>query len=301
LLEPESPHVLMMVTTTEEIGAQTNSAGWWWKRQVSFVVPVIWNRNGKDMVVLASAVTFADSQLAATTAREIGPEVIAAELYAPPDSWLDHAGPQADRRLLWLATNVLPALDVDAEAKQRVMLEVLATDHHIADAVAMPVAIPDDDMELCIVARRRIRDATDPESYAYQEWFSQNLLSHRPGPASWQLSAAKLEVRIHNYPDRLDLVGRLALDVDRLEHGKSQHPGRGWEGATVNVIATGFAWATLNVTHECNTSLAVRSHDADWTLPKRPPGATPCEPRVNDAFYRMLLAFGNQPDLKPHD
>jgi len=27
LLEPETPHVLMMVTTTEEMGAQTNSAG----------------------------------------------------------------------------------------------------------------------------------------------------------------------------------------------------------------------------------------------------------------------------------
>ena len=297
LLEPDRPHVLMMVTTSEEMGAQVNSAGWWWKRQVSFFVPVIWTRNGKEMVALVSAATFADSQLAATTAREIGPEVIAAELYAPPDTWLDYAGPQAGRRLLWLATNVLPALGVDAEAKQRVMLEVLALDHHMADAAPMPEgALPDDDMRLCIVARRRVRDATDPDAIAYDEWFSQNLISRQPGPQSWKLSTAALEVRIHQYPDRLDLVGRLALEVDRLEHGKSQHPSRGWEGTIVNVIPTGFAWATLDVTHECNTSLAVRSHEGPWTPPARPPGTTPCEPQDNSAFYRMLAAFGALPD-----
>jgi hypothetical protein len=307
LLGEVRPRVLMMVTTSEEMGAQVNSAGWWWKRQVSFFVPVIWTRNGKEMVALVSLTTFADSQFAATTAREIGPEVIAADLYAPPDSWLDFAGPQADRRLLWLATNVLPALDVDAEAKQRVMLEVLALDHHIADGTAvLPAASLPAEARLCIVARRRIRDATDPEAYAYEEWFSQNLISRSIAPGDgrpalgWQFSSAALEVRIHQYPDRLDLVSRLALDVDRLEHGKSQHPGRGWEGAIVNVIATGFAWATLDVTQECNTSLAVRTHDFPWTAPVRPPGALPCEPQVNDAFYALIAALASQPDPKRH-
>jgi hypothetical protein len=303
LLEPTKSHVLMMVTTSEEMGAQTNSAGWWWRRQVSFYVPVIWSRPGKDdMVALVSAVTFADSQLAATTAREIGPEVIAAELYAPPDSWLDYAGPTADRRLLWLATNVLPALDVDAEAKQRILLEVLALDPRVAEAVPMAASIAaEGDMRLCMIARRRIHDATNPDAIAYEEWFSQNLISYKPGPQSWRFSSAELELRIHQYPDRLDLVSRLALDVDRLEHGKSPRPGRGWEGAMVNVIPTGFAWATLDVTHECNTSLAVRSHDGPWTAPLRPAGATPCEPQVNAAFYAMLAAFGSQPDPHRHD
>jgi hypothetical protein len=307
LLEPPPgqasfpPRVVMMVTTSEEMGAQINSAGWWWKRQVSFYVPVIWTRNGKEMVALVSMATFADSEFAATTAREIGPEVIAADLYAPPDSWLDFAGPRADRRLLWLATNVLPALDVDAEAKQRVLLEVLALDQHIGDCVpVMPPAAAPEDTRLCIVARRRIRDATDPEQYAYEEWFSQNLISRNIGPTGWQSSTAAIEVRIHQYPDRLDLVGRLALDVDRLEHGKSQHPGRGWEGAIVNVIPTRFAWANLDVTQECNTSLAVRNHGGPWTAPVRPAGATPCEPQVNDAFYRLVAGFVAEPDPERH-
>jgi hypothetical protein len=271
------------------------------------------------MVVLVSAVTFADSQLATTTAREIGPGVIAAELYAPPDAWLDYAGPRADRRVLWLATNVLPALDVDAEAKQRVMLEVLALHAPIvaeappppppsgpdATGPAPTASVPRTtgplgDIEFCILARRQIRDATDPEAIAYDEWFSQSLVSRGIGTDTWQFSDTPLEVRIHQYPDRLDLVGRLALDVDDLEHGKSQRAGRGWEGAVVNVIATGFAWATLDVTHRCNTSLAVRTHEGPWTEPVRPMTAVPCEPETNDAFYRMISGFGTWPDSRRH-
>ncbi|HEU4731218.1 MAG TPA: acetoacetate decarboxylase family protein [Kofleriaceae bacterium] len=303
LLEPERPHVLMMVTTSEQMSAQVNSAGWWWKRQVSFVVPVIWTRDGKDMVALVCPMTFADSQLATTTAREIGPDVTAAELYAPPDTWLDHAGPEADRRLLWLATNVLPALDVDAEAKQRVVLEVLSLTERPGQA-ARPapsvLVVPPGDMKLCIVARRQIRDATDPEAIAYDEWFSQNLVASQTGDRTWQFSDAAIEVRVHQYPAPLDLVTQLALDIDRIEHAKSERAGRGWEGAMVNVLATGFAWSTLDVTHTCNTSLAVRSHDGPWTRPVRSANAAPCEPEVNEAFYRMLAAFGARPDPDHH-
>ncbi len=284
---PGPPFVLMMVTTSEEMGAQTNSAGWWWKRQVSFYVPVTWSRK-PDTVVLLSMITFADSELAATTAREIGPEVIAADLHSPPDSWLDYAGPSADRRLLWLATSVLPAIDVDAETKQRVLLELLALQPPATAAATPPASPPDtpplflpdiptSGMPMCIIARRRVRDATDPGRYAYEEWFSQNLTA-RSGPDQlrWQLSADRIELRIHQYPDQLDLVGRLALQVGQLEHSKSQRAGRGWEGATVNVIPTGFAWATLDVTQECSTSLAVRSQGGPWHDPrKEPPSAPP--------------------------
>ncbi|HEY0476728.1 MAG TPA: hypothetical protein VGD37_04345 [Kofleriaceae bacterium] len=300
LVDPAQPRVLMMVTTSEEASARVNSAGWWWKRQVSFFVPVIWNRNGTDMVALVSAITFADSQLATTTGREIGPDVTRAELYAPPDTWLDHAGPRADRRLLWLATDVLPALDVDAETKQRVLLEVVALDHHIADAAPIPALDPPlGDVKLCIIARRQIRDASDPAAIAYDEWFCQNLASQETGCDGWRVSPAQLELRIHQYPDALDLVTRLALDVPRLEHSKSDRPGRGWEGAIVNVIPAGFAWATLDVVHRCNTSLAVRSHGGPWTVPVRSPKTEGCEPEVNEAFYRMLTMFGAVPDMKP--
>ncbi|HEX8111462.1 MAG TPA: hypothetical protein VF516_27215 [Kofleriaceae bacterium] len=275
-----TPFVIMMVVTSEEMGAEVNSAGWWWKRQVSFCVPVTWTPRHPwpasirkpGPVALLSMATFVDSELAATTAREIGPEVIAANLYAPPDSWLDHDGPRADRRLLWLSTTVLPALDVGAEAKQRVLLELLAVNPaHIAPGAraAMPEVappnIPDDGMPICILARRRIRDATDPGTYAYQEWFSQHMLSRRlPDCPGWQLSPDPLELRLHQYPDPLDLVRYLTLHVSDSEYTKSQRPGRGWEGATVNVITTGFAWATLDVTQECNTSLAVCSHGTWW-------------------------------------
>jgi hypothetical protein len=281
------PFVIMLVTTSEEMGAQTNSAGWWWKRQVSFCVPVIWTPpDGPGSVALLSMATFVDSELAATTAREIGPEVIAANLYAPPDSWLDYAGPRADRRLLWLATNVLPALDVDAETKQRILLELLALEPSgapVAPALAdrAPPTIPPDGMPMCVLARRRIRDAaSDPglPPYAYQEWFCQHLFSRAASDClGWQFAPTPLELRIHQYPDPLDLVGGLALKVGGLEHFKSAHPGRGWEGATVNVISTGFVWATLDVTQERNTSLAVYSHGT-WRRPGEggvPPGPVP--------------------------
>ncbi len=280
---PGPPFVLMMVTTSEEMGAETNSAGWWWKRQVSFYVPVTWDRR-PNTVCMLSMITFADSELAATIAREIGPEVIAADLVAPSDSWLDYAGPSADRRLLWLATSVLPAIDVDAETKQRVLLELLAlhpSDAPDAPPTPPPLVLPDipaSGMPMCIIARRRIRDATDPGTYAYEEWFTQNLTA-RCGPEHlrWRTGTDPLELRIHQYPDPLDLVDSLALQVRQLEHNKSQRTGRGWEGATVNVIPTGFAWATLGVTQECNTSLAVRSQGGPWHPPIQaaPPGPPP--------------------------
>jgi hypothetical protein len=273
----------MMITTSEEMGAQTNSVGWWWKRQVSFFVPVLWTSpharaaGAPGAAALLSMITFADSKLAATISREIGPEVIAAELSAPPDAWLDHAGPLADRRLLWLATNVLPAIDVDAEAKQRVLLELLGcphpgtSDRASATADVRPPDIAADGMTMCILARRRTRDATDPATYAYEEWFSQHMIARSsPDHHPWQAGPQRLELRIHQYPDDLDLVGRLALHVAELEHTKSPRTGRGWEGTTVNVIPTNFTWATLGVTEERDTSLAVRSHGGPWQSPQQP-------------------------------
>lgn len=288
----DRPHVLMLVTTSEQMAAQVNSAGSWWKRHVAFFVPVIWTRDGVDRVAAISMVRFTDSRLAATIAREIGPDVIAADLHAPPDAWLDHAGPIADRRLLWLATSTLPAQGVDAEAQQRVLLEVLARE----PGGGAPGASPNfagGDARLCVLGRRRFRDASDPESIAYDEWFSQNLIVRTGASAGWQFSPAALEVRIHHYPDRLDLVGRLALDAEHREYGKSERPGRGWEGAIVHVVPAGFAWATLDVTQACNTSLAVRSHGGPWTQPARPAGAAPCAPQANDAARHLLEALAN--------
>jgi len=263
-------------------------------------VPVIWTRNGKEMVVLASAVTFADSQLAATTAREIGPEVIAAELYAPPDSWLDYAGPQADRRLLWLATNVLPALDVDAEAKQRVMPRSSRSITTSPTQWRCRSRSPTTTWSCASSRAAGFRDATNPESYAYEEWFSRTALAQaRPGEL--RLSAAKLRGS-HPQLSRSPRSRRSPRARRRsLEHGKSQHPGRGWEGATVNVIATGFAWPRSTSPTSATTSSRVRSHDGDWTLPKRRRAPRRASRGSNDAFYRMLLAFGNQADLHPHD
>lgn len=282
------PRVLMVVTSCEDIGAP-GSAGRWWTREVSFLVPVIWTRHGKDIAALVSAITFADGELAAIAARDTGSEVISAELHAPADPWLDHAGPTADRRLLSLTTSALPALGVDAQAEPRVLLEVVALDRRAAEPAALPCAAPADrDLRLCIVARRRIRDAADPEAIAHDEWFCHHLISHRRGGPGWQRGAGALEVRVHPYPERLDLVGRLALEVARRE------------GSMVHVVPSAFAWAMLDVTHQSSTSLAVRTHDAPWTRPVHPPGAAPCEPQADDAFHRMLAAFGAMPDRCRH-
>jgi hypothetical protein len=298
LIDPDQPLVLMVVTTSEEMGAQVNSAGWWWNRQVSFCVPVLWARNGrgKDTMTLISVTTFGDSQLSTTIANEIGPNVICAELYAPPDSWLDHEGPSADRRLLWLTTNVLPAIDVGAEATQRVLLEVLALHGGGAAPPRVPSKLQPGDLAFNFIARRQIRD-TNLRDAAYDEWFSQDMIARNTSPEAWQVSDAALEVRIHQYPDRLDLVNHLQLQVDRTEYAKSELPGRGWEGAMVNVIKPlWFAWTTANVTHQSNTILAV-NRSGVWIPPLEARGF---EPAPDDAAVRMLAAFGFRADPLRH-
>jgi hypothetical protein len=234
LLDADRPRVVMVVSTA---GAQ---------HQVAFLVPVIWSRDGVDTVALVSALTFTDG-----TAADSDPEAIAADIEASP-------GSSPGATLLSLTTNVLPVVDQpappfggaaargqapvvdrDTEAEPRVVLEVHA---HEPSPVATARALPGD---LCILARRRIRDATDPDAFAYEEWFHQRVIAR-----NWQRASAALAVHIHPYPAPLDLVGQLALAID--PGPRSTH--------MINVTSS----ATLDVTYEATTSLAVRIDRGAW-------------------------------------
>jgi hypothetical protein len=256
--------VVMAVATADRMAAGGTSVGPTWQRRVAFFVPVIWTRDHDETVALLSIATFADTEFA-KTAQHVGSDVIGAELHAPPDAWLDHGGPEADRRVLWLATSVLPGVNVGAEVATRVVLEVLAR------ASRRPLAHPPAPVArattpLPVIGRRQIVDARDPEAFAYQEWFCANMQLDGPADGDWHVGEAALEVRLHRYPGPIDLVTRLGLapEIDRQEVGPSVDQGRVWEGAAVDVIPAESAWATVAVTHASNTRLCVKLHDHPW-------------------------------------
>jgi hypothetical protein len=276
--------VLLVVATSEQMGAGGNSAGQWWQRRLSFFVPVIWTRDGQDTVALLSITTFAETAFA-KTAQQVGTDVIGAELHAPPDAWLEYGGPEADRRVLWLATNVLPGVNVDAEAAERILLEVIARRPPHPLPTSPPPAAVRPPTPLLVVGRRQIRDARDPDTLAYQEWFCANMHAQCPADGNWHFNEADLELRLHRYPGQIDLATLLGLDtapgteIDQLEFGQSVNQGRVWEGALVNVIPTRSGWSNLAVTHESNTSLCVKIHDRDWTPPPAPRPPHPVDAR----------------------
>jgi hypothetical protein len=200
------------------------------QHQVAFLVPVIWSRDGVDTVALVSALTFTDG-----TAAGGDPEALAAELEVSPGSWREPGA-----TLLSLTTNVLPVVDRDTEAEPRVVLEV-----HACEALpGVPPTRPDH-LARCILARRRIRDATDPDAFAYEEWFHQRVIAR-----NGQRGTQALAVHVHPYPAPLDLVGQLALATD--PGPRSTH--------MINVTSC----ATLDVTYGAITSLAVRIDRGPW-------------------------------------
>jgi hypothetical protein len=208
LLDADRPRVVLVVSSA---GAQ---------HQVAFFVPVIWSRDGVDTVALVSALTFTDG-----TAADTDPEALAAEI-------------EVGATLLSLTSNVLPVVHRDTEAEPRLVLEV-----HACEATAgVPPVLPDD---LCVVARRRIRDATDPDAFAYEEWFHQRVIAR-----NGQRGTQALAVHVHPYPAPLDLVGQLALATD--PGPRSTH--------MINVTSC----ATLDVTYGAITSLAVRIDRGPW-------------------------------------
>jgi hypothetical protein len=305
-LAPVVPTVFMAVMTSEEMTAESNNLGWWWQKQVAFFIPVQWtpgpdapDRSEGSVWLLASPLAFADGQMATNVAREFGSYMVRANIVSPPDSWLDHDGPRSGRRHMWLSTEVLPALNVDAEGMERVLLEILEVESGGAPLAPWPrppmPAFPDPETSFSVLGLRQIRDAHDPDQPAFLEWFTQNLRARPSGAATWQAGAiaAPLELRIHHFPE-LDIVETFGLACVDSEHAKSPLPGRGWEGARVSVIRpVDPFWFTVDMTHVDNTSYAVKPHARPWFVERKPlPRTTRLDEREREralALYQHLF------------
>jgi hypothetical protein len=271
-LTPLGPGVFLAVMTSEEMSAESNSLGWWWQRQVAIFIPLEWAPGTRTpdaglgpVVVLAAPLSFTDGQLATNTAREYGSFMIRGTITAPPDAWLDHDGPRAGRRLMWLSTEVMPAIGVDAEGVERVLVEVLESGGPPLPARPLP-PFPAGVSPVPVLGLRQIRDAHDPDQAAFLEWFTQDMRAQPSGGHTWTGAGETrpLEVRIHHYPE-LDIVETLGLVVDSTEFAKSPLPGRGWEGTRVSVLRPlSPFWLDIDLTHAGNTVHAIKRHERPW-------------------------------------
>jgi len=277
--------VLLMITTSDEMSAGANDVGRWWRRKVDFHLPVRWTPPGAadGCFALVTAIAFADSAIATNVSRDFGSYVVRGHIHAPPDAWLGHRGPEAGRHVLWLTTEALPALDVDAEAEERLILEILEPGHNAGapDEGTGPADVRDG-LRFPVLGIRVIRSASDPDQLAYQEWFTQELIAYPPKDEPWWRCDRELELRIHSYPGRLDLVKNLGLREAGREYVKATVPGRGFEGTTVAIVKPIVSvWSTYHLTHATNTPRAIWSRDGWQRLDAPPPTA---HPRLGDLF-----------------
>ena len=134
-------YVYMMVTVYgDELGAMwsgANNIGGFFDREVTFTVPVKWYDENDELVTVAmiEPFTYSNNSRGVATDREVnGYNSIRATIDSPADAWLTPNGPIAQRRLLHLETEVIPALNVGQKAQQRTLIEVDEQD-----------VLPDDD------------------------------------------------------------------------------------------------------------------------------------------------------------
>src|SRR5207237_1995896 len=113
---------------------QSNSLGWWGGRAVTFYIPVKrYQRHGDGTrtlkaTALLPAFAYANNGTAAVTLSEVsGIPTLDAAIDSPPENWMDPSGPSeaTTRRLLSLATDVLPVLREGQEAQRRVRVGVV--------------------------------------------------------------------------------------------------------------------------------------------------------------------------------
>jgi hypothetical protein len=162
----------------------------------------------------------------------------------------------------------MPALGVDAQGMERVLIEVIENEAGPALTPEPLPPIPGGVSPVAVLGLRQIRDASDPDQAAFLEWFTQNMRAQPSGGQSWVAGAENrpLEVRIHHYPE-LDIVDAMGLVTVATEDAKSPVPGRGWEGTRVSVLqALSPFWFTVDLTHVDNTVHAVKPHLRPWLI-----------------------------------
>ncbi len=142
VFEPWGAYVYLIVTTFEEMASETYNVGWWASRQVTFSFPVRWYKR-KDLrggpvipkraeeefelvgTGLVSPFAFTDSDLGATTGREVqGLPMVKAAIESPESSWLEDSGPARMSDLLRLSTNVYPGFNAGQKTQDELLLKI---------------------------------------------------------------------------------------------------------------------------------------------------------------------------------
>ncbi len=107
--------------------SSNNNIGWWAEREVSFCIPVKWYDEHDKLISLAMIEPFvyANKDRAVITDREVnGRNSVVATIDSPNDVWMSPDGPASERRLLHVATQIFPALNLGQRAEERKLIEI---------------------------------------------------------------------------------------------------------------------------------------------------------------------------------
>lgn len=260
--EPWGSYVYLLITNYGEMSSDTNNIGWWAEREVTFSIPVKWyakhqehkGPKGTDKLIrlaLVSPFVFANNNTAAIIGREIdGRPIVHAAIESPGDTWLAPSGPDAERHVLRLSTEVLPALYLGQKTEERTVVEVyqadlqpshgeeawksiatewgklLLDDHREklqrskthADAFlnlrALTVELLANEEPLNEVSLKQFRDASDPNRACYQAI----VLTQRRIEDVYEIKEIEepMHVRIHQYASQ-PIAELLGLKVKSRE------------------------------------------------------------------------------------
>lgn len=260
--EPWGSYVYLLVTNYGEMSSDTNNIGWWADREVTFSIPVKWyekpqtheGAKGTEKLMslaLVSPFVFANNSTAAIIGREIdGRPIVHAAIVSPGDTWLDPSGPDAQRHVLQLSTEVLPALYLGQKAEERTLIaidqadlqpsrgeeawktiatewgQILLNDHREklqrskshADAFsnlhALVSELFSNEEPINEVSLKQFRDASDPNRACYQAI----VLSRRRVEDVYEIEEIEepMHVRIYQYASQ-PIVELLGLTVKSRE------------------------------------------------------------------------------------
>jgi hypothetical protein len=297
-------YVYLLITNYGEMSSDTNNIGWWAEREVTFSIPVKWyaKQEGKQQelmsLALVSPFAFANSSTAAIIGREIdGRPIVHASIASPGDPWLDTSGPDAERHLLRLATEVLPALYLGQKAEERPVLEVyqadlqpsrgkeawqaiatewgatLLNDHRrklhckkshaeeLLDLKALTTELLAEEEPINEVSLKQFRDATDPNRACYQAI----VLTQRCIENVYEIEEIEepIHVRIYQYAS-LPIVELLGLKV------KSRDITGAAEVVDLQPIRP--FWMRLSIRQDLGQNLCWRIGTLHWRKAVRAPG-----------------------------
>lgn len=307
--EPWGSYVYLLVTNYGEMSSDTNNIGWWADREVTFSIPVKWYEKqqgheegtGTDKLIslaLVSPFVFANNSTAAIIGREIdGRPIVHAAIVSPGDTWLDPSGPDAERHVLQLSTEVLPALYLGQKTEERTVLEisqadlqpsrgedawktiatewgnVLLDDHRdklqrskiYADAFlnlrALAVELLANEEPFNEVSLKQFRDVSDPNRACYQAI----VLTQRRIEDVYEIDEIEepMHVRIHQYASQ-PIVELLGLKVKSREIAGPAE--------VVDLQPIRPFWMRLSLRQELGKNLCWRIGTTTWSKAIDDPG-----------------------------